>query len=149
MNYLEILKHSYAVQQANLPGTTENRLVYLSDHIFGFTTYDSDMDELFATKAVEVCAAINDGKTISYVQDAENHKWYLLMCNMPFFQGRLDWGTSIRGAWWDTMPRKGKEMELESCGIWLGDKQCVTLKFPDVTAWREFIAAVIDFAAGR
>lgn len=56
------------------------------------------MSVLFARKAVEVCAAINDRQTFDYINDPNDYLWYLLMCNMPFFAERLECGISIRGA---------------------------------------------------
>ena len=75
-----------------------SRLAYLSEYIFKFTTYETTYSELFAKKALEVCAAINDRKTFDYINNPEGHLWFLLMCNMPFFRSKLDWGTSIRAA---------------------------------------------------
>jgi hypothetical protein len=147
MDYLNLLQHSFAVEKANRECAPASRLAYLSDSIFDFTTYDSAMDELFAAKAIEVCAAINDSKTFEYIKDAEQYKWYLLMCNMPFFAERLEWGTSIRGAWW--AGQLGKQIEFDTCGLWIGDDQCIeTLKF-SADDWRLFIAAVIYFAGGK
>jgi len=144
MDYRELLEHSYAVMKSWRDDTELSRMGYLSYAIFDFTTYDSGMDELFATKAAEVCAAINDGRTFDYIKDAEDYKWYLLMCNMPFFVGRLNWGGSIRGAWWDAPI--GKQMEFTSAGLWVGDKQLTdTMAFSN-SEWREFIAAVVVFA---
>lgn len=121
------------------------RLEYLSDHIFDFTTYDGEMAELFARKALEVCAAISDRRTFEYIATSpENYRWYLLMCNMPFFAGKLEWGTSIRGAWWDASPR-GK-IEFDSCGLFLDGRQyCQTMQF-SAAQWIEFIAAILQFA---
>lgn len=142
-DFLGILNHSFEIERDRECGA-ESRLVYLSDHIFDFTTYDSEMSEMFATKAVEVCDAINKAKTFDYIADAENYKWFLLMCNMPFFASRLNWGTSIRGAWWDHC-----EHSLSSCGIWIGDEQETELKFRDADKWKLFIAAMVAFAGGR
>ena len=143
-DYLALLEHSFEVDRQRRDCAPESRLAYLSNHIFDFTTYDSGMDELFGAKAVEVCAAINDRKTFDYIEDPENHRWYLLMCNMPFFADRLEWGTSIRGAWWSGQP--GEQIELDSCGLWIGEEQCTELKFSD-DEWKSFIAAVVKFAS--
>lgn len=122
-----------------------SRLEYLSESIFNFTTYDSQIGELFAAKAVEVCAAINDETTFDYIKDSESYKWYLIMCNMPFFKDKLEWGISVRGAWWDA--QIGRQIEIDSCGLWEGDKQLTeTLKF-ERGEWELFIAAVIEFAS--
>lgn len=145
IDYKMLLEHSFKTVRSCSECPPENRLAYLSEHIFSLTTYDSSMDELFAAKAVEVCEAINQGTTFEYIKEPEQYKWFLLMCNMPFFVDKLEWGTSIRGAWWGARP--GRQIELDSCGIWIGDKQCTeTLKFGN-DDWRQFIAAVIEFAA--
>lgn len=144
MNYLELLEHSFEVEKGHGECAPDDRLVFLSRSIFDFTTYDSAMDQLFAAKAVEVCRAVSERKTFEYINDAENYRWYLLMCNMPFFARRLNWGGSIRGAWWDTSTPN--ETGLDSCGLWQdGEQISAPLKF-STEQWQEFIAAVIEFA---
>ena len=134
------LEHSFnmAGQIADERGS---RLEFLADHVFDFTTYDSAMSELFAAKALDVCVAISNGTTLDYIKAEDNYRWFLLMVNMPFFAGRLEWGTSIRGAWWDYGPQK-----LESCGLWRGEEQTLTVEFTR-DEWLAFIAAVVAFAA--
>ena len=142
--YRTLLEHSFEVEKKHGESAPESRLEYLSESIFNFTIYDSEMSELFATKAVEVCAAINEKTVYDYIADHKNYTWFLLMCNMPFFADRLEWGVSIRGAWWGV--GHGQQLEFSSCGLWIGDKQCLeTLKFSD-EEWGNFIAAVIEFA---
>lgn len=97
-DYRRMLEEGYGAIASTEP---IGRLEYLSDYIFNFTTYDGEMAELFACKALEVCAAISNRTTFDYIKDAEQYRWYLVMCNMPFFSDKLEWGTSIRGAWWD------------------------------------------------
>ena len=121
------------------------RLEFLSDHIFEFTTYDSEIAEEFARKALEVCRAINERRTYEYIRDPASYRWFLLMCNMPFFSERLSWGASVRGAWWDTPPHK-KVIEFGSCGLFLGGEQITDLTLT-VDQWHEFIAAVLAFGA--
>ncbi len=146
MDYLELLENSFQQERGHtsLRCRPKTRLAFLSDSIFCFTTYDSEKDELFGRKAVEVCTAINEGKTFDFIKDAENYTWFLVMCNMPFFSDRIEWGTSIRGAWW--AGRQGKQIELDSCGLWMGDDQLIdTLKFSR-EEWEKFIAAVVEFS---
>jgi hypothetical protein len=138
-NWTEILENSY--QKEVLFGDTSGPLVYLGDFIFDFTTYDDEMTTLFAQKALEVCEAVTDGKTFEYIEDPERYQWYLLMCNMPFFNTRLEWGGSIRGAWWDY-----NKITYSSCGLWDGDVQMdQDLEF-EKAEWEDFIRAVCDFA---
>ena len=133
INYLKLLKNSYAVERKQGIGTIYE---YLSAYIFGFTTYAQDMDKVFVVNAMEVCAAITDRKTFDYIK--ENHEKYLVMCNMPFFADKIEWGTSVRGAWWNY------EITLSSCGLWDGERQLIeTLKFTE-DQWAEFLKAVIE-----
>ena len=144
-DYLKMLEDGQAETGAFQGEGGASRLEYLSDYIFDFTTYESEMAELFSSKAVEVCAAISDGKTFDYIGVSdENRMWYLLMCNMPFFAERLEWGTSIRGAWWDARP--GKPITLDTCGLfWQGEQITETMEFTGAE-WAEFIEAVREFA---
>lgn len=145
MDYKKLLEHSYKVSAETFECAPESRLEYLGDHIFDFTTYDGEMSALFARKAVEVCAAINNKLTFNYIKSPDDYRWFLLMCNMPFFAERLEWGTSIRGAWWGATP--GKQIEFQSYGLWIGDEQLhQTIKFSR-KEWEKFIAAVMEFAA--
>lgn len=136
-SYRELLEHSYELATYS---DQVSRLAYLSDYIFDFTTYDGEMAEIFARKALEVCRAINDSKTFDYIEDPDNYRWYLLMVNMPFFAGRLNWGTSIRGAWWDHA-----DQTLETCGVWRGDEQVPSMTFTS-DEWMRFVADLIAFA---
>lgn len=79
----------------------KNKLQYLGESVFDFTTYDGDMDELFASIMIEVIDCILQRKTFEYISDAAKNIQYLLMVNMPFMVDKLDWGGSIRGAWFD------------------------------------------------
>lgn len=138
MDYRAMLKDGYRQSSYSEPLT---QLEYLGEYIFDFTTYEGEYSQLFAKKALEVCKAISDRQTFEYIVQPENRLWYLLMVNMPFFADRIEWGTSIRGAWWR------HQIELDSCGLWIGDNQIAgTLNF-DQGEWHKFIDAVIEFAA--
>jgi hypothetical protein len=136
----ELLEQSYEIALGD-ECPPRSRHDFLGEHIFDFTTYDGDMSELFARKALEVCVAITDGQTFDYITDADNYRWFLLMVNMPFFVGRLEWGTSIRGAWW-----VHEDQNLESCGLWCDGEQVLSLKFSR-TEWVAFVAALAQFAS--
>lgn len=118
-----------------------SRLEYLSEYIFGFSTYDTEKAEEFAQRAVEVCAAISGRATLGYIEDSIRYRWYLLMCNMPFFADRIEWGTSILGAWWNS------PLKLQSLGLWLDGEQLSEEMEFSADEWEAFIAAVVEFAA--
>lgn len=79
-----------------------SKLEFLSDIVFNFITYDSDMAELFAGKMLDVISAILHQKTFEFINiGLDNYFTYLTMVNMPFMINKIEWGTSIRGAWFD------------------------------------------------
>lgn len=139
MNYLKLLQNSYETERRN-ECSPESPLEYLGESIFDFTTYDGKISALFAQKAVEVCDAITTCTTFEYIKDAEKYRWYLLMCNMPFFASKLNWGTSIRGAWWD------HKITFQSCGLWDGDEQLADEMTFTGDEWALFMAAVSEFS---
>lgn len=137
-NMREMLERSFLVERGNDPEMS--RLAYLAHHVFDFTTYDDGASELFAKKALEACVAISGKSSFEYIKDPDNHRWFLIMVNMPFFARRLDWGTSIRGAWWNHA-----DQTLESCGLWLGDVQATSMTF-NTHEWIGFIRAMAEFS---
>ena len=140
MDYNKILKESYKNICEN--EYKMSKLEYIGEHIFDFTTYDTEFLEMFAKKALEVCKAITDDKTFDYIKTKEGEKWYLLMVNMPFFQGKLEWGTSIRGAWWREYPNES--ITFISCGIYIDGDQAQIIKFTKYE-WVDFINALQVF----
>lgn len=77
----------------------ESKLEFLGDTVFDFTTYDKAMSAAMASQMLEVIECIALHKQFEYQKD--HYVNYLMMVNMPFMQGKLEWGTSIRGAWFD------------------------------------------------
>jgi hypothetical protein len=145
MDYKTLLEHSFNTEKLYGECPADSHLEFLSENVFNFTTYDAGMSELFGSKAVEVCLAITQKTTFEYLKDEENHRWFLLMCNMPFFSHRIDWGTSIRGAWWQ--PNKGLSMELDTYSLWVGDEPLNEPLIFNPTEWEAFMLAVGEFAA--
>jgi hypothetical protein len=127
-----LLNHSWDMRDES---RVESKLEWVSDYIFGFTTYDSAKSELFAANALAVCDAISNGETFEYIKDDAQYNNYLMMCNTPFFADKLTWGGSIRGAWWDA------PIKLESCGLWVKDEQILEFEFT-IEEWVEFLNAV-------
>jgi hypothetical protein len=132
-----ILRHSY-----EMDGQAETRSGFLANAIFGFITYDDDIDTIFGRKAVEVCLAITEKRTFAYQEETDNYQWYLLMVNMPFFRDKLEWGTSIRGAWWNI--HGDDTFTLTSDGLWVGREQQTTWTFHE-KSWEAFIFAMAKF----
>ena len=110
--YIELLDKHFKEEQ-HLECAPETKMEYLGSSIFDFNTYDSEIDILFAEKMVEVLKVILNKNTFEYIKDREQYLNYLTMVNMPFLTDKLDWGGSIRGAWFDNW----KEYEIEGIEI--------------------------------
>ncbi len=142
MNYAKLLecghKHTRDFEQHE-----SSRLEFLGDHIFNYATYDSEVSELLARHALETCIILN-GRDGCYGGDnPEKHAKYiryLTMCNTTFFDERIEWGTSIRSAWWR------HEITYDSCALWDGSKQVYEELTFDQNEWKRFIDAVIAFS---
>ena len=143
MDYLGLLNHSYDIELHEEPELSKEE--YLAEHVFDFTTYDSKKSVLFGEWCVKVCKAITDKKTFDFIEiDDEHYRWYLLMINMPFFENRLSWGGSIRGAWWDLY---GDNLfTLNSCGLYEEGVQLLEIKL-NSKQWNEFINAIAIFSS--
>jgi len=142
MNYLQMLERSFSEAQLNeCPPST--RFAFLADSFFDLTTYDDDVSDEFGRKAVEVCAAITNQQTFSYISDPANYRWFLLMVNMPFFADKLNWGGSIRGAWWD---HGANQFKVQNCGLWDGENQFLDPSFSR-DEWLLLMAAIEQFCA--
>jgi len=90
------------------------KIEYLGETVFDFITYDSEMTLSMSHNMLEVLNCILNSKTFEYIKDKTNYINYLNMVNTPFLIDKLEWGTSIRGAWLDdteqhTIPLLGKE----------------------------------------
>lgn len=143
MDYLKLLEHSYKKTKDCLGDNQMDKLEYLADHIFGFTTYENIVSSMMAQKCLEVCVVISNKKTFEYIKTEEGNLWYLIMVNMPFFQDKLEWGTSIRGAWWNLYGNR--KFSINTCGLFQGDEQMDEIVFGE-EQWPIFIEAMIQFA---
>lgn len=140
-DYLIQLKESY-LETKSIDPCLETPLEYLGNYIFDFTTYDGSISELFAKKALEVCKCISDKTTFEYQKNPENYRWFLLMCNMHFFSSKIEWGTSIRGCWWNCY-KEG--ITVETTGLFIDGEQITQAQFNE-TEWLAFVEAMIEFA---
>lgn len=143
MDYIKLLENSYEREKEFQSNDTMERLEFLAENIFDITTYENVVASFMAQKCLEVCKAISEETTFDYIKSEEGNLWYLVMVNMPFFSGKLEWGTSIRGAWWDLYG--ARKFTIESCGLYVEYEQLLEISF-DEREWSKFINAMIEFA---
>jgi len=96
------------------------RVMFLSSVVVGLTTYDGDIDLFIGKEISEVMKIIFEKKTFEYIGDHDNYVKYIKTIN--YFVDWLDWGTSIRGAWFDYYGNfgdgfNGKYIELQDYGF--------------------------------
>lgn len=79
----------------------ETKYEWAASSVFNLTTYDVGLDELFVKKILEVCKVILNGTNFEYIKDEINYHTYILVCQLLKEMNWIDWGTSIRGAWFN------------------------------------------------
>lgn len=115
MNYKAILDRMYEEfrdweEQAGYEGEDLDKLSFLGDKVFDFTTYELGVSKLFGERMLAVIRCIYERRTFEFMNLSEEHKTtYLLMVNMPYLHGKLEWGTSIRGAWFEEYGHHGND----------------------------------------
>lgn len=70
--------------------------------IFNLTTYDAGLDEAFVKTIVEVCKVILERRNFEYIRNKDNYVIYIIVCQLLNRFGWINWGTSIRGAWFES-----------------------------------------------
>lgn len=100
-NYKEMIDKSYNEIISNTCNP-QTKLEFLGNYIFDFVTYDSNLDEYFAKKMIEVLDVILNRATFQYIDlSHDNYLNFITMCNMQFLSDKIEYGTSIRGSWFD------------------------------------------------
>ena len=152
MNYLEMLNESYKnyiYEETTYRGNTEeecDKFEFLAAAVFNFITYENVVAIMMANKALEVCKAITEKKTFEYINTEEGNLWYLVMVNTSFFEDKLNWGGSIRGAWWDLYGEKA--FTVESCDLFSEGEQLLDLELK-TDEWESFIVAMCEFVGWK
>ena len=90
-----------------------SKLDFISDYVFDFYTYDTEISETMAKQMLDVLESILNEKTFEYILKKENYVNYINMINTPFLIKKIEYGTSIRGAWLDDF----KEYEISGIEI--------------------------------
>lgn len=97
MTVEEYYKSDYEDYASICEGNT--KYGWVASNVFDLATYDSSLDELFVKKIIEVCKVILDGLTYEYIHSNDNYIIYILVCQLLDKLNWIEWGTSIRGAW--------------------------------------------------
>jgi hypothetical protein len=105
MDVIELYRKEYAFETKVIQeGST--KYTWAATQVFELTTYDISLDELFVKKIIEVCKAILEGRTFEYIRDESQYVTYILVCQLLERLNWIEWGTSIRGAWFEESHEK-------------------------------------------
>jgi hypothetical protein len=131
--FIKILDYNYK-EQAEMEINPESKLEYLGDTIFDFTTYDGAISVLLAENMLPVIKCILEKTTFVYISaNTEQYVNYITMVNTGFLADKIEWGTSIRGAWFDNFGTTG-DYEFD-CGRVVVNGRDVTEFMRDLLDW--------------
>lgn len=100
MTALEIYKAQYE-EENSWHDNKWSKHEWVAHRVFDLVTYDASLDERFVNDILEVCKVILDGQTYEYINDEKNYVKYILVCQLLEKAHWIEWGTSIRGAWFN------------------------------------------------
>ncbi len=103
MNVKDLYKAHYEHHRRCF-GKVIPKYTWAAREVFNLCTYDSCLDELFVNTILEVCKVILGGTNFEYIKDEQNYTKYILVCQLLDKFHWIDWGTSIRGAWFEGYP---------------------------------------------
>ena len=75
---LDVFKREYELYKEC--ETFETKYEWAASHVFNLATYDSDLDELFVKKILEVCLVILESKNFDYIEDENNYITFIAVC---------------------------------------------------------------------
>lgn len=126
MAALEIYKAQYE-EESTWFEYPMSKCQWVAHRVFDLVTYDDDLDERFTRDILEVCKAIINQETYEYIRDGSNYVKYIAVCQLLINFHWLNWGTSIRGAWFEieysntwseTKPKNTSKDILEELEWW-------------------------------
>lgn len=77
------------------------KLIFLAEILFGIETDDSTLSLKFGKDILEVINVIKKGLNFDYIKSEDNYKKYIIVANILSKLDWIEWGTSIRGAWFN------------------------------------------------
>jgi hypothetical protein len=100
MTAIEIYKAQYELESGGFE-TFCTKYDWAASRIFDLVTYDPSLDEYFVKTILEVCKVILEKRNYDYIRNKDQYLIYILVCQMLDNFNWINWGTSIRGAWFE------------------------------------------------
>jgi hypothetical protein len=139
--WIKLLNERYNKELGFSYADHPSKLEFICEVILDFWPYDSDFAEGYATKAIEVIDSINKNKTYEYLNKKdENYQWYLIVCNSIYLHDKITWGSSIRGAFWDT------PIKINSTDWWCEEVGGIDFDNLTIDEAISFFKALVEFS---
>lgn len=150
MTALEIIKAQFDEERTWWSSSPCSKYEWVAHSVFDLVTYDSSLDEEFVKDIIEVCKVILERRTFEYIRDRGNYVKYILVCQLLHNFHWIEWGTSIRGAWFEidthydyrTKVTTNHSRDILDKLEWWGDEHHVIEKVPFT---EENMKALIEF----
>jgi len=149
--WLNILNYNYQ-EQSPWNGDGYLKTEFVAQHILDIYTYSNMTDNFLCVKTLEVMEAIQENKTFEYISDENNNLWYMAVLHMDFLSDKISWGSSIRGAFWESfhngLPHnpEGKVAEIgDGMLLAVGTDKQIKYTITGNEEWVGFVDAVLDF----
>lgn len=124
----------------------DDKYSWAAFYVFDLVTYDSGLDERFVKDILEVLKVIQKGITFEYIGDQSNYVKYILVCQLLHKFRWIDWGTSIRGAWFALDDERRDIVNQQEWSEWNPDTRTLVNHVIEAIPFTEKnIAALIEF----
>jgi len=148
--YLKIIRRGYQ-EECNDTSDFNKKISkeeFIGNYVFDICTYDDETCVKMTREWLEVCECISEGKTFEYISTDKGYETYLRTINYDFFMKKIDWGSSIRGAWWSGKYSPEDEdweykFEIDTCVFWNEDGQ-ILRPIMDIRILTQAIREFID-----
>ena len=105
-SYLKRLNKVYDASKrymALLDNDDWSRNEFIAEDIFDYTTYNGGISDTIANNMLEVIDVISKNQSVYFVKRSSEHELrFIMLVNNKVLYPMLDWGTSIRGAVFNT-----------------------------------------------
>lgn len=75
--------------------------VFLKDWKQIINTYDTSLSIEFGRDILEVMEVIINRRNFKYIKNKKNYRKFIIIANILSRYGWIEWGTSIKGCWFD------------------------------------------------
>ena len=107
---------------------------FLASIVFEITTYDTSLSAEFGRDILEVMEIISKRSSFEYIRNKEDYRKFIIVVNILNQYGWIEWGTSIRGCWFDNYAEPIINTSMEVLGM-----NPVTIKDEDICKLIEYL----------